>query len=120
MKSTWLPSSSGFTPFFCRSNYIGTEIGRALLELGEILNCLQSPLRPEQPLDIDPAQRHGLDTVTEPLRTRIGCEMGAAVLMPVRVAVEARCSLTGYCRLAVIRRVELLLREWREQEAQPE
>ena len=42
----------------------------------------------------------------------------AAVLMPVRMAVEAGGSLTGYCRLAVIRRVELLLREWREQQAQ--
>jgi len=35
---------------------IAVEIGAALLELGEILDRLERPLRAEQALDIDSAQ----------------------------------------------------------------
>ena len=57
MKSTWLPRSSGFTPFFVGLDDIAVEIGGALLEFGEILDRLQGALRAEEPLNVQAAKR---------------------------------------------------------------
>src|SRR5258708_3959496 len=57
--------------------------------------------------------------MAEPLRASIGGEVRGAVLVPVRMAIEAGRALAGYFRFAIVGRVELLLREWRHQQAQP-
>ena len=95
MKSTWLPRSSGFTPFFVAVHDIAVEIGGALLEFGEILDRLQGALRAEQPLDVHAAERHRLDAVAEPLRTGIGRQVRRAVLVAVRMAIKASRALAG-------------------------
>ncbi len=68
---------------------IAVEIGGALLELGEILDRLQGTLRAEQPLNVDTAQRDRLDAVAEGLRAGIRGEVRRAVLVAVRMAIEA-------------------------------
>jgi hypothetical protein len=53
---------------------VTVEIGGALLELGEILDGLQRPLRAEQALDVHAAQRRCLDAMAMLLRaTRPSC-----------------------------------------------
>jgi hypothetical protein len=52
-------------PFLCGDHDIAVEIGRALLEFGEILDRLQRSLRSEQPLDVQAAQRNRFDAVAE-------------------------------------------------------
>ncbi len=52
------------------------------------------------------------------LRPNVADEVIGAVRVPVRMAVEARDALARLRRTPVRRRVELLLREWREQQAQ--
>src|SRR4029077_8597496 len=74
---------------------IAVEIGSALLELGEILDRLQGTLRAEQPLNVQATERQRLCAVTEPLRARIGGEMERAVLVAVRMAIEAGHALAG-------------------------
>jgi len=98
---------------------VAVEIGRTLLELGEILDRLQGTLRAEQPLKVHAAERHRLEAVTEPLRAGVGGEVCGAVLVPVRMAVEAGRTDAGQRRLAVVGGVELLLRERRHQQPQP-
>ena len=56
--------------------------------------------------------------MAEPLRAGVGGEVGGAVLVAVRVAVEARRTDAGQRRLAIVGGVELLLRERRQQQAQ--
>ena len=68
MKSTWLPRSSGFTPFLVGDHNIAVEIGGALLEFGEVLDRLQGTLRAEESLDVDAAKRQRLDTMAKLLR----------------------------------------------------
>src|SRR6266404_867653 len=94
---------------------VAVEIGSALLELGEILDRLQGTLRAEQPLDVHAAERHGLDAVAEPLRADTGIEVRGAVLVAVRMAIEASRTLAGHCRFAIVGGIELLLRERRQQ-----
>src|SRR6266404_10326 len=84
MKSTWLPRSSGFTPFFAA-------------------------------ITVSPSKY----AVPELLRARIGGEVRRAVLVAVRMAIKASRALAGNRRAAILGRVELLLREGRQQKAQP-
>src|SRR6266849_3723370 len=91
MKSTWLPRSRGFTPFF-----VAITI---------------SPSKS--------AERHRLDAVAELLRARIGGEVRRAVLVAVRMAIKASRAEAGNRRAAILGRIELLLREGRQQKAQP-
>src|SRR6185437_1938534 len=44
--------------------------------------------------------------------------MGGAILVAIRVTVEAGGALAGNLRLAIVGGIELLLREWRQQQAQ--
>jgi hypothetical protein len=117
MKCTWLPRSSTFTPFFVALG-IAVEVGRALLELGEVLDRLERALRAEQPLDVDTAQRRRVDAVAAARRADVADRVRRGVGVAVRVAVEARDALVRGERAAVVGRVELLLRERREQQPQ--
>src|ERR1700691_6361975 len=85
-----------------RVHDVAVEIGGALLELGEILDRLEGSLRAEQPLNVHAAERHGLEAVTEPLWAYAGIKVRCAVLVAVRVAVEAGGALAGYCGLAIL------------------
>src|SRR5712692_477131 len=98
---------------------IAVEIGGALLEFGEILDRLQGALRPEEPLNVEAAERHRLDAVAELLRVGIGGQVRRAVLVAVRMAVKASRADAGNRRTAILGRIELLLREGRQQQAQP-
>src|SRR6202011_6051463 len=91
-------------PFLRGLHYVGVEIGSALLEFGEILDRLQGTLRAEQPLDVHAAQRYRREAVTEPLRARIGGEVRGAVLVAVRMAIEAGRALAGNRRSAIVGR----------------
>src|SRR6202041_3826531 len=82
-----------------RDHDVAVEIGGALLDLGEILDRLEGPLRPEQPLDVHPAERHGLKSVAVPLRADTGIKVRCTVLMAIRVTVETGRALAGHCRL---------------------
>src|SRR5713101_4922456 len=62
---------------------VAVEIGRALLELGEILDRLQGTLRTEEPLNVYAAERHCADAMAEPLRAGIGGEVCGAVLVAI-------------------------------------
>ena len=68
---------------------VAVEVGGALLELGEVLDGLQGPLRPEEPLDVHAAQGRRLDAVAELLRPDVAYQVRRAVGVPVDVAVEA-------------------------------
>src|SRR6266478_5128446 len=103
-----------------RGNHnIAVEIRGALLEFGEILDRLQGTLRPEEPLNVNAAERHRLDAVAELLRTGIGGQVRRAVLVAVRMAVKASRADAGNRRTAILGRIELLLWEGRQQQAQP-
>ena len=101
-----------------RDHRVAVEVRGALLELGEVLDGLQRALRAEQPLDVHAAQRGRLDAMTEFLRADVAHEVRRAVRVAVGVTIEARDALARLHRTAVAGRVELLLRERREQQAQ--
>jgi hypothetical protein len=82
--------------FFRCGRDVAVEIGGALLELGEILDGLQSPLRAKEPLNVHATQRQRFGSVAEPLRASIRREVEGAILVSVRVAVEARDALAGH------------------------
>ena len=113
MKCTWLPRSRMLTPFLVAITGIAVEVGRALLELGEIFHRLERPLRTEQSLDVHAAQRRRIDAVAELLRTDVADQMRGAVGVAVRVAVEAGHAAAGLVRAAIVGLVELLLRKRR-------
>ena len=50
---------------------IAVEVGRPLLELGEILDALQRPLGAEQSLDVQPSQRRRVEAMPEFLGANI-------------------------------------------------
>src|SRR5262249_17413252 len=64
------------------------EVGGPLLELGEVLDRLQRSLRAEQPLDVDAAQRRGVNAVTEGLRADVPDQMRRGIGVPVGVTLE--------------------------------
>ena len=78
MKCTWLPRSRMLTPFFGGDDRVAVEVGRALLELGEVLDALQRPLRAEQPLDVHAAQAGRVDAVAELLRADVADQVRGA------------------------------------------
>src|ERR1700688_84431 len=106
-------------PFFGGDYRVSVEVRRALLKFRKILNGFQGPLRTEQLLDVDSAQRWRVDPVAYFLGTNVSRlvsgRVGAAVLM----AIKARHSQTRMFAAAIRRLVELLLREWGEQQPQP-
>src|SRR5260370_8295386 len=97
---------------------VAVKVGRALLEFGEVLDRLQTALRAEQTLDVDAAQRCGLDPVPELLRADVADEVERGIRMAVGVAVEA-CDATARARRSpVLGLIELLLREGRKEQTQ--
>ena len=98
---------------------VAVEVGRPLLELGEVLDALQRPLRAEQPLDVHAAQRRRVEPVAELLRADVADQVRGAVGVAVDVAVETGHARARLQRAAVVGGVELLLRERRQQQPQP-
>ena len=90
---------------------VAVEVGRPLLELGEVLDAFQRPLRAEQPLDVHSPQRGRVEAVAELLRADVADQVRGAVGAAVDVAVEAGDAHAGLQRPAVVGGVELLLRE---------
>src|SRR5260370_7125875 len=68
---------------------VAVKVGRALLEFGEVLDRLQTALRAEQTLDVDAAQRCGLDPVPELLRADVADEVERGIRMPVALPLQA-------------------------------
>ena len=101
-----------------RLHRVAVEVGGALLELGEVLDGLQRPLRAEQPLDVHAAQRRRVDAVAVLVRADVADRVRRGVGVAVGVAVEAGHALVGLERAAVVGGVELLLRERRDQQPQ--
>jgi len=99
-------------------NRVAVEVRRALLELGEVLDRLQSALGAEEALDADAPERRRVEAVPELLWPDVAHEVGGAVGVAVDVAVEAGDAPAGLLRPAVVGQVELLLRRGRDQ--QPE
>ena len=97
---------------------IAVEIGGPLLELGEVLDRFQGPLRAEQALDVHAAQRGHIDPVPILLRPDVADEVGGAVGMAVDVAIEAGHAPAGLHGAAIVRGIELLLRQRRQQQPQ--
>src|SRR5215469_4572827 len=105
-------------PLFCRLHDVAVEIGRALLEFGEVFDRLQGPLRPEKPLHVQAAKRDRLDAVAEPLGACVRSLVRRAVLVPIGMTIEASRALAGQLRAAVLGRIELLLRKGGQQQPQ--
>ena len=97
---------------------IAIEIGRALLELGEVLDRFQGPLRAEQPLDVHAPQAWGCRGGGETPAAGYPHQMRGAVGMAVDMAVEAGNAQAGLFRAPVIGGVELLLGKGRDQQPQ--
>ena len=93
---------------------VAVEVGGPLLELGEILDRLQGPLRAEHALDVDAAQRRRFDAVPEFLGPHVRSQVEGPVGVAVDVAVEAGHAAAGFDAAAVVRGVELLLRHRHE------
>ena len=92
---------------------VAVEVGGTLLELGEVLDGLQRPLRAEQPLDVHPAQRRRVDAVAERLRAHVAGQVGSGICVAVRMAVEAGHAAARMLATAIVGEVELLLRKGR-------
>src|SRR5207253_7102548 len=97
---------------------VAVEIGGALLELGEVLDGLQPPLRAEEPLDVHPPQGRRLDPVAELLWTDVSHQVRRAVRAPVLVAVEAGDAEARTLAAPIGGEVELLLGERRHEQPQ--
>src|SRR5580765_4120541 len=95
---------------------IAVEVGAALLKLGEILHALEPPLRAEEPMDVEAAQRGGINAMTELLRADISGQVGTGVRVAVRMTVEAGDATAWTHGATVFRLVELLLRERRDEQ----
>src|SRR5207249_2156519 len=92
---------------------VAVEVGRALLELREVLDRLQRALGPEQALDVDAAQGRRLDPVTKFLRTDVADQVRRAIGAAVLMTIEAGHAEARVLTSAIRRQVELLLRERR-------
>src|SRR5260370_5983530 len=57
--------------FLGGDDHVAVKISAALLEFGEVLDRLQGPLRAEQALDIDTAQRRRVDATAMFLRAHV-------------------------------------------------
>src|SRR5688572_24384374 len=96
-------------PLLGGNDRVAIEVSRALFELREILHRFQRPLRAKQPLDIDSAQRRGLDPAPVFLRTNVAYQMGRAIGMPVDVTIQTGDAPAGPFGSSILGIVELLL-----------
>ena len=113
------PPFENVGPFFCPDHMIAVEVGPPLLKLREILHALERPLRAEEPLDVEAAQRRGINAMTELLRADVSGQMGTGVRMAVRMTLEAGNATAGTHAAPVFCLIELLLREWGDEQPQP-
>src|SRR5438105_1225099 len=113
------PALQDVDTLFRGDHRVAIEVGRPLLELGEVLDRLQRPLGPEDPLDVHAAQGRRLDPVAKLLRANVSDQVCRAVGAAVLMTVEARDSEARPFAAAVGGQVELLLGERREQQPQP-
>src|SRR4051812_43318742 len=97
---------------------IPIEISAELFELGEVLHCFHGSLAAEQALDIQPAQRRGIQAPPVLLGPRDRIEVRGAIGMTVGMAIKAGNPLFRIIDTAIAGQVELLLCERREQQAQ--
>ena len=99
---------------------VAIEVGRALLELSEVLHRLEGALRPEEALDIHAAECRRIDPVPELLRPDVPDQVRGPVGVAVHVAIKAGHPdhPVGAIRPPVLGRIELLLGELRDQKAQ--
>ena len=78
---------------------VAVEVGRPLLELGEVLDRAQAPLRPVDLLVEQPAQAHRVQPKAPLLRPMSGVEVELARGVAVDVAVEAGHAQAGLSAL---------------------
>jgi hypothetical protein len=98
---------------------IAIEIGRALFELGEVLDRAQRSLRPVYLLVEHSPQRGAVQPETRGLWPHVGSQMERGIRMKILVAVEAGHAVALLEHLAIFGLVELLLRKRSEQQAKP-
>src|ERR1039458_7360741 len=101
------------------NDWVPIEVRRTLLKLRKIFDGLQRPLRTEQALNVNAAQRGSLNPMPELLRANVPDQMRGAVRVPIHVAIEAGDAAVRAFATAVLGLIELLLRERRYEQAQP-
>jgi hypothetical protein len=102
-----------------RADVVAVEVRRALLEFGEVLDRAQRALGAVDLLVEHAAQARRVEAEARRLRAHVGREVERCVGVEVGVAVEAGHAQARSATLAVLRLVELLLRERRQQQPQP-
>src|SRR5690606_15071911 len=102
-----------------RDDDVAVEVGRALLELGEVLDRAQRALGPEQALLRNAAKRRRVYPPAHLLRPNVADEMRRRIRVAVRVTVEARHAEMRPLTAPVVGHVELLLRERRDEQSEP-
>src|SRR3954471_1919253 len=105
--------------FALSANMVAVEVGRALLELCEVLNRSQRPLRSMDLLIEHAAQAGGVEPEARGLRTNIRGQVEGSIGVEIGMAVEAGHAKALICALAVLGLIELLLRKGREQKPKP-
>ena len=98
-------------PFALRARLVAVEIGGALLELAEILDRPQRPLRAVDLLIEQTAKTDGVEAEARRLRSYIGRLVKGGVGVEIGVAVETGDAEALVLDFAVLGLVELLLRE---------
>ena len=94
-------------------HWVSIEIGGTLLKFSKVFNTLEGSLRPEQPLNVHTPQRRRIQAVTEFLRSDVADQVRPCISVTVHVAVKTGDPSAGTLGTAVVRLVELLLREGR-------
>ena len=102
-----------------RARLVAIEIGGALLELAEILDRAQRPLRAMDLLVEEAAQADRIQSEARRLRSYIGRLVKGGVRMEIRMAVETGDAEALVLDFAFLGLVELLLRKWGQQQTQP-
>jgi hypothetical protein len=99
------------------ADLVTVEVGRALLELGEVFDRAEAALGAVDLLLENAAQARGVQPNAPLLRPHVGIQMELSRRVAVDVTVEARDAEARVGALAVVGRVELLLRKRRDQHA---
>src|SRR3954468_2407988 len=97
--------------FALRADMVAIEVGRALLELREVLNRSQGPLRAMDLLIKHAAQAGGVEPETRGLRANIRGQVEGSIGVEIGMAIEAGHAQALVCALAVLGLIELLLRK---------
>ena len=103
-----------------RRDLIAVKVRPSLLEFGEVFDRLECALRPEEALNVDAAKAGRVDAPAVRLRPDVARQVGRSRSVAVDMAIKAchAAHAIRLFRLPVGGRVELLLRELRDQQAQ--